>query len=380
MKVFINSIVILILLNLYLICKIRQTTLKDSKFGRILQWLVGAFLLSFLVFYSIRSLIPYERFGPIMLLYNNYFVAMCIYVSVLLVIGLCTRLFMRFWGRKRGVTEHDLRRWYGYMMGLFFLFLILACNKGYHNTMEPILTTYDIHIDKDPGMEEKKDLKIALITDIHIGEIIGLEQVEHLVEMVNHEKPDVIMIGGDMIDYDVRYAYHPGITEAMKQLKAPMGTYYIMGNHEYRDDVEAKKRWFRSLGTLLIDSVAVLPGTDIQLIGRDDETNKERAALPEIMQKYGVDTSKPILLLDHQPIRLNEELENSVDLGMYGHTHNGQFYPFTWLVQLKFECAHGLIKKGKTSYCISCGYGVAGSPFRVGTRSEMVILNVSFGQ
>ena len=125
----------------------------------------------------------------------------------------------------------------------------------------------------------------------------------------------------------------------------------------------------------MIDQV-VTPGNAFYLIGRDDSTNVFRAPLHKLMPH--VDTTKASILLDHQPHKLDSVAMTGVDLALYGHTHNGQIWPFTILTQLAFEKSWGYLRKGHTQFYISSGVGAAGPAIRVFTESEIVILNVRF--
>lgn len=376
MKVFIMSIIGQILMSAYLVYKLRQTKAKETKWGRLLQWMVIIYLFSFLLVYTLRPYLTFREMEQCLRFYNNTYVAALIYCFGLLLVGALTRLFIWFKKRKGIPTApEDARRWYAYVMLTGLLFLVLICNKGYHNTMEPIVSRYQVKIDKSASVPA---LKIAFISDPHIGEIMGLEQMNHLADMVQQEKPDLILIGGDILDYSAEYTHDEAITTAMKRLQAPLGTYYVLGNHEYRGDTLQKIHWIASIGTLLRDSVLTLPGTDIQLIGRDDATNRQRADLKSLAQQFNIDPAKPILLFDHQPLLRGEEEEAGVDLGMYGHTHNGQFVPFKWLLKLVFKLTHGMEQHDRFTYVVSSGYGVAGSPFRVGTHSEITIIDLRF--
>lgn len=377
MKVFLMSIVGQTLIMLYLLYKVNQTSLKKTKWGKVIMALLILMYLFFLGVYIARKSIPWESFGQIMYFLNNYYVIILIYSFIIALIGLGTRIALLLFRKRWNVSAENKQRWYGYMMLLSLLLLILACNKGYRNTMEPIVSRYEVKIAKpSPGQEK---LRIALVTDPHIGEIMGLSSIERLAKMVEAEKPDIFLIGGDIFDYDLRYGEKEGVKETLKSINSKYGTYIVMGNHEYRGDVEGKKAWLRDAGTLLIDSLITLPGTDIQLLGRDDHNNPDgRASFSDLAMRYRIDRNKPLLLLDHQPRQIDEAQSLGIDLAMFGHTHGGQFVPFRFLVQLAFKQIEGISRYGNTTVVVSSGYGVAGSPFRVGTRSELVIIDVEF--
>lgn len=112
------------------------------------------------------------------------------------------------------------------------------------------------------------------------------------------------------------------------------------------------------------------------MVGRDDRSNHQRKKLTEIVS--GLDHKKPIILLDHQPFHLKEAEENGVDLQISGHTHNGQFFPGQFFVKRMYDLGYGYMKKGKTHYYVSSGLGLWGPQFRIGTQSEIVVINLKY--
>jgi predicted MPP superfamily phosphohydrolase len=92
----------------------------------------------------------------------------------------------------------------------------------------------------------------------------------------------------------------------------------------------------------------------------------------------GIDKNLPIILMDHQPHKLIEAQNNGIDLQLSGHTHNGQVWPFNYIVKKVFEIGHGYYKKGNTNYYVSSGLGLWGSLIRIGTQSEIVCITLQF--
>jgi predicted MPP superfamily phosphohydrolase len=166
--------------------------------------------------------------------------------------------------------------------------------------------------------------------------------------------------------------------EDLQKLHAPLGVYYTLGNHEYRANRHAKLRWIGKTGGVLLKDSVAMPDSAFYLVGRDDAINPKRAALHTLMKT--ADASKPVIVLDHQPITLYEIAMNKADLGLHGHTHGGQLWPFPLLLRLLrvYECVYGYFRKGDTQFYISSGLGCAGVPCRVGTRSELVVLHIAF--
>jgi predicted MPP superfamily phosphohydrolase len=110
------------------------------------------------------------------------------------------------------------------------------------------------------------------------------------------------------------------------------------------------------------------------VVGRDDASNPDRASIESLVSE--IDKSKPIILLDHQPVRLHEAEEAGVTLELAGHTHAGQFFPGTVIVPMVFENSHGCSRRGNTQYYVSSGLGLWGPQSRFTSNSEIV--NITF--
>lgn len=261
------------------------------------------------------------------------------------------------------------------LSGVIFLGTMYS---GYRNVADPATRYHRLVIDRlaNPSIPAEHRLRLALLTDLHIGEGITPGYVEQAVDRTLAEKPDLVLIGGDYIDHDHKYAYTERVMQAMRRLnQAPHGVYYVLGNHEYRVDTLANMRWVEQVGgTLLVDSVAQPAGGLINLIGRDDYVNRSRAMLEQLTR--GLDTSRPTILLEHTPEGLDSLKGESIDLALYGHTHGGQLWPMPLLIWLKYGIVSGTERIGQTEVCVTSGIGAAGAPYRIGTRSELVIYDL----
>ena len=114
---------------------------------------------------------------------------------------------------------------------------------------------------------------------------------------------------------------------------------------------------------------------DLCVIGRDDRSNPKRKTLSELMK--GVDRTKYLVVLDHQPIQLEEAEQNGIDFQLSGHTHHGQVWPISWITESIYECAFGEWQRGSTRYYVTSGIGIWGGKFRIGTRSEYVVAEIT---
>ena len=139
--------------------------------------------------------------------------------------------------------------------------------SGNRNVRYP--TTQHLYITIPKQAEGRDSLTIVMASDWHIGEMIRKKHVQQIVELCNAQQPDMILIGGDLLDYESRFAEKEHIEEDLQKLSAPLGGYAILGNHEYRANHIAKLRWREKTGmTLLVDSVVSHDPT-FYLIGRE---------------------------------------------------------------------------------------------------------------
>ena len=231
---------------------------------------------------------------------------------------------------------------------------------------------------------EEKTIKIVLLSDLHLGYHNRRSEFKKWVDLINAEHPDLILIAGDIIDISVRPLLEENVAEEFHRLKAPV--YACLGNHEYYSGEPKAGEFYREAGIhLLRDSVARIG--NIAIIGRDDKTNPHRKSISEIIRQAKESKSLTAfadkkkhqeftILLDHQPYHLEEAEQNGIDFQFSGHTHHGQVWPISWITDAIYEDAFGPLRKGNTQYYVSSGMGIWGGKFRIGTRSEYVVLTL----
>ncbi len=225
-----------------------------------------------------------------------------------------------------------------------------------------------IHTDKPLG----KPLTVVLASDLHVGYGNRRAELSRWIDLINAEHPDLVLFGGDIVDMRLRPILEGGYAGEFRRLEAP--AFAVLGNHEYYGNEKDAERFYADAGiTLLRDSVARFMGMDV--IGRDDRTNRERKALSDL----AVPQRDFTILLDHQPSHLEEAEEAGVDFQFSGHTHHGQVWPLSWVTDVLFEKAHGYHSRGGTQYYVSSGLGIWGPKIRFGTRSEYLVLHIESG-
>ena len=244
---------------------------------------------------------------------------------------------------------------------------------GIYNAYSPVINSYQLHIDKH--VEGKQNLTIGMASDMHFGSLSGANHAKNLVQHINSLEPDLVLFPGDIIDDNVKPYLEEGIPDILRRIKAPV--YGSLGNHDRDKSVDLIKVFNGSGMKLLADETFVLDN-GITLIGRKDRGYQDvtRADLADLMD--GVDLSKPVILLEHQPYDFDIALKNGVDLILSGHTHRGQIAPMNLITNMIYENDWGYLKKGKLQSIVSSGYGFWGTPIRIGSRSEIIQLKITF--
>ena len=258
---------------------------------------------------------------------------------------------------------------YGFIAPLGFTVCLLI--YGYFNYKHLDIQRLDITLDKPL---QGNPMKVVAISDVHLGNGTRKPQLKKFVEMINAEAPDLIVIGGDLIDNSLLPLYQQKMQEELKQLKAPMGIYMVPGNHEYISGIKECKIFLKDTPVrLLHDSIVTLPN-GLQIIGRDDRSNRRRTPLAQLMKQ--TDAAKPTLLLDHQPYEVAKKDSLGIDIQFSGHTHRGQVWPLSLLVDNIYEQSHGYRKWTHSHVYVSSGLSLWGPPFRIGTNSDMLVMTI----
>jgi predicted MPP superfamily phosphohydrolase len=248
----------------------------------------------------------------------------------------------------------------------------IALIIGNYKFNHPKIVTLNLSISNPT---QNKVLKIVAASDIHLGVSIDKTMLKYYVKMINDQHPDIVLLAGDVSDRSMIPVINQNMIEEFRSIKAPMGIYAINGNHEhYAETPTATADYLKESGIIVLRDSTCLVDSSFYVVGRDDRTNLKRKSLKELVA--GLDKKFPRILMDHQPFHLEEAENNNIDLQISGHTHNGQFFPGNLLVKSMYELGYGYLKKGKTQYYISSGLGLWGPQYRIGTQSELVVINL----
>lgn len=196
---------------------------------------------------------------------------------------------------------------------------------------------------------------------------------------MNAMQPDVILLAGDVLDDSIEPFIRNSMSEQIKQLKARYGVYAVLGNHEYYGgSIKEYTDLMSSIGIkVLQDEVEEVAGTYI--VGRKDKTAEAmeaggRQSVSSLLE--GLDLTRPVIMMDHQPTGFDVAAQAGVDVLLSGHTHRGQIAPNHWITKRLFELDWGYLRKDNLHVVVSSGYGTWGPPIRLASRSEIIKLEV----
>jgi hypothetical protein len=249
---------------------------------------------------------------------------------------------------------------------------------GHVNALTPRIKTLHLTIPKT--VEGFDTLNVVAASDIHLGVIIGRKRLDSMVAKINALNPDLVLLPGDIVDEDLAPVIKHNLGKTLRDLKSRWGVFAITGNHEYIGGVEEACTYLSDHGVSVLRDRVVKLNDSFYLVGREDRsirrTGKSRKPLQELMAE--VDTTLPVILMDHQPFQLEEGGTNGVDLQISGHTHHGQLWPINFITKRVYELSWGYKKKNNTHVYVSCGFGTWGPPVRLGNRPEIVNIKISF--
>ncbi|OBZ09352.1 metallophosphoesterase [Bacillus sp. FJAT-26390] len=316
---------------------------------------------------------PLKPVAEMFKLIGSYWFAVLEYAVLILPIANILSLILKSVGAEESV----------YIVGvgsIALLLMVLLIVRGTWNAWSPVIRTYHVQIPKPAGSLKK--LRIAMASDLHLGTIVGNRHLKRLVDKVREIKPDLILLPGDILDDDIEPFLRKNMSAELGKLNAPLGVYAVTGNHEYigRKVPEFIKA-MDAIGIRVLMDEAALVADSFYVVGRKDKASGgfgSGGRLPIHDLIAPLDHSRPLIMLDHQPSDIAKAAENGIDLSVSGHTHRGQMMPNHLITRRMFELDWGYLKKGGLHAIVSSGFGTWGPPVRIGSRSEVIHIEVEF--
>ncbi|MEU4689663.1 metallophosphoesterase [Actinoplanes sp. NPDC023714] len=221
-------------------------------------------------------------------------------------------------------------------------------------------------------------LRIAVVSDVHLGPVLGPRFCRRVVDTINSTQPDLIAVVGDLIDGDVEDLADS--VEPLRGLQSKLGTFFVTGNHEYISGVEPWVAKVQELGMRPLRNARVeMAGFD--LAGVDDIAGEDEGLGPDFAATLrDRDPSRAVVMLSHQPVTIHDAVKNGVDLQLSGHTHGGQMWPGNYIAELANPTNAGLEQYGDTQLYVSRGAGAWGPPVRVGAPSDITVVELASRQ
>lgn len=376
---------------------------------RTLQWLAVCsdqtrrigFRLIFITLYVFLScsialafILPHSSIQRIIANIHTFWFGILLYTILTLGIAELIRLILKF----SKIVPADIlasRRLFMLSSSVCMAVIIVLSLWGIYSATHVRDTCYEISIDKDGGKLDELD--IALAADLHLGYTIGPDMMRQMVEKINAGQPDIILIAGDIFDNDYDAIEDPEeLISILSELQSKYGVYAVYGNHDAAEKILAgftfpsseKKmsdprmdEFLKRAGIRLITEETLLIDDSFYLVGRADEERPgrgidERKSPSQIMRE--LDASKPVIVMEHEPKFLQEVADAGVDLHLCGHTHDGQTFPASLTTDIVWENSAGYLKKGNMHSIVTSGVGLFGPNMRLGTKSEVVHINVHF--
>ena len=287
-----------------------------------------------------------------------------------------------------------MKRRYGGVLCLSLAAALAITGLGMRHAQDTRVVTYDIRVDKPADGAE--DMKLVLIGDLHLSVNSHLSTTRRMVELINEQQPDAVVIAGDIFTSSYSALSHPeAYAEALRSIQTRYGVYAVYGNHDVEETLfggfpispisqafrsREMEAFFDDCGFItLADEVAALGG--VQLAGRvdgekagDGTTNR---LSPEALLK-DVDTRLPVLVLEHEPKDFEALKAAGADIALCGHTHAGQMFPGNLIMPFFNENAWGYRRVHDLDTFVTAGVGYYGPPMRVGTDSEITVINITF--
>ncbi len=368
-------IVIYTAINLYIFIRALHAFPFDGKWRFVFKIGFWAVVYSYLLG-RILERVWLSFLSDVLIWIGSFWLAAMLYLFLIVLFSDLIRIFGVFFPIHSIKFSLFRMKGFGFYSASLVTFIIIVI--GFFNALFPRVKQLEIDI---PKKSHFSTLNLVVASDIHLGTIIGRARFSRIAARINSLHPDLILLAGDVVDEDLAPVIRENLGDDLKKLKAKYGVFAITGNHEYIGGADRAVAYLRNNGIRVLRDEIVLIENDFYLIGRDDRSanrfqGRKRKSLSLLVS--GIDRTKPLILMDHQPFGLDEAVQNEIDLQISGHTHHGQLFPLNFITNMVYEKSWGYLKKGKTHFYVSSGVGTWGPPIRLGNYPEIVRIRIKF--
>lgn len=343
--------------------------------GRALTWYTIGFIFLVSLFIA-GKMLERNHSGIISDVFNvigGFWLAYMLYAILLYLLSDIGLAMARISGFINPEAVYDIKKWRFIGVNAITVVIIVA---GLINALSPVIVSYEVYTDKP--LKAGNSVRIAAVSDIHLGSTIRKRSMRKLQSMISSARPQMVLFLGDIVDGEIGPVLRDDLLASFSCPPCGEGVYAITGNHEYIGGIDKTAPYIRSKGIKLLDDEVVTTPSGIVLAGRRDRdsfryTGAPRASLEKLLTD--TDRSAPLIVLDHQPVSPGEAEAVGADLQLSGHTHNGQIWPLSLLVAKIFEIPYGHVRLGQTSIIVSSGFGLWGPRVRIGSRPEVLVID-----
>lgn len=252
---------------------------------------------------------------------------------------------------------------------------------GTWNAQYVQLSSYELEIEKN--LPQQDELRIVMIADLHLDQYTDFSNMERAAQRITSLKPDFIFLCGDIFENYLDYKIIEQKDLIFDALKSRYGIYAVLGNHEYYGGQSGEiTSYLEEKGiSVLVDDVAAVLDNNIYIAGRNDGGARQmslssRKSLADILA--GLDRTKTLFLLDHQPQDVEEALEEGIDLMLSGHTHGGQLFPVQIFTKALYLIDRGHYNEDSFNLIVTTGLGTWGPPVKTSSKTEIVVIDIAF--
>ena len=323
---------------------------------------------------------------------GNYFLGIFMYTLMVVLMADGIRLILKYILHVAWIQQKYVFTITGAICAAF---LVLLSLYGIFHAKKITVTPYQVTVNKKvPNMNS---MKIVLLADTHFGYNAGVIHAREIVRKINKQNPDLVCIAGDIFDNEYDAIMEPTKMEKiLKKIKSRYGVYACWGNHDLNEPILAgftfkqapedvkdprMKKFLENSNIHPLRDESVLIDNRFYVIGRKDASLTEKIGetrkTPEQLIS-SLDKNKPVFIIDHQPKELQELADAGADLDLCGQTHDGQLFPGNLTIKTMWENPRGLLQKDSMTNIVTSGAGVWGPAMRIGTDSEICVINVSF--
>ncbi len=251
------------------------------------------------------------------------------------------------------------------------IFILAFITWGSFRAFNPTIRTEDILTAKLPA---NTNYKIVLVSDIHLGRLLGKSYAENLVEKINAQEPDLVLLAGDILDEKLLYVKEQDSLSPLARLKAPLGVYAAYGNHDYLDKPLVWQQMLEANNITVLRDANAIVDNKLKITGLNDFSRNRSTASLEMLSADNAHYYN--IVIDHQPRKMEAASQQGYDLYVAGHTHTGQLFPNRFVTKKMYKLDYGRKEFGKLTAITSNGYGFWGVPVRTEVAPELVVINL----